>query len=229
VKSSTNPGVEDVVTVTVNAPPPPPPPALTGLSISGPSSVTLEAGDSLDLNVAPVPADAPLGTVDWLSDNPAIASVNGDGLVVGTSAGQTSIRVKSSTNASIEGVVPVTVNAPAPPPPPPPPALTGLTITGPSPATLEAGGSLDLDVAPVPADAPIGAVVWASSDTTIATVNAAGVVQALLIGDVQISVSSDGVPAAQILVSVQPPMAELDPDTETPLEGDDSSGNTQEE
>ncbi|WP_425548636.1 Ig-like domain-containing protein, partial [Allohahella marinimesophila] len=118
------------------------PPTVSALRISGVTSLQLGAG-TVQLTAVASPQNADTGILTWSSDNPEIASVNDNGVVVGNSVGQTSIRVKSSTNAGIEGVVTVTVTAP------PPPALTGLSISGPSSVTLEVGGSLDLNVASV--------------------------------------------------------------------------------
>ncbi len=193
------------------------PPAVSGLRIDGVTSLQVGAG-TVQLTAVASPTNADTGTLTWSSDNPNIASVDQNGVLIGNSAGQTTIRVRSSTNASVEGVVPVTVTAQTPPP------VTGLRIIGESPAVITSNQIIDYDVEPVPAEAQLGPVRWTSSNESIATVNpGTGQVQPVNGGVVTISVFLDGVagvPPATASVTIEPAIS--GPDLGAPVEGDDS-------
>lgn len=75
-----------------------------------PEQVTLEAGQSTQLEVNLEPADATNVTYSWLSDDPNVAAVNGKGLVTGKAEGSTMVSVTAVTvMGNIEKRVKVTV------------------------------------------------------------------------------------------------------------------------
>ena len=84
--------------------------------------------------------------------------------------------------------------------------VTKITITPPSSVDLTAGGgTMALAVAVEPANATDKTVTWSSSDNTIATVSATGVITGLKEGTVIITATSkDGKIAAQYTITVKP-------------------------
>jgi uncharacterized protein YjdB len=75
-----------------------------------------------------------------------------------------------------------------PEPPPEPPELLGISVT-PATADLVVGGTVQLVVAPEPADAELTGPTAASSDSLIATVDAALLVTALAPGEANVTVT----------------------------------------
>jgi uncharacterized protein YjdB len=78
----------------------------TGLNISTPA-VTLEVGETLQVEATVVPENATYKNINWETANPNIATVN-NGLITGVSVGNTSISVYTE-KMKITRVIPVTV------------------------------------------------------------------------------------------------------------------------
>ena len=72
-------------------------PALTSISLSGLDN-PIEKGCYGVLKAAPVPADAPLGTVVWTSSNENFATVSSSGLVTGVAVGSATITAFADAN-----------------------------------------------------------------------------------------------------------------------------------
>ena len=83
----------------------------------------------------------------------------------------------------------------------------------PKTSTIEVGDTVDLDETLLPADATHPAVVWSSSDTSVATVDANGVVTGVTVGRVIITATSGGISDTSIVevqsTEVIPPEATL--------------------
>jgi len=95
--------------------------AATGINIS-PSSLSLAAGNKQLLVVSAMPASATNQAVTWSSDNTAIATVDGQGVVTAVSVGSANIKAKKADSALMTNI-PITVT-------PPPTYAVGGSING---------------------------------------------------------------------------------------------------
>lgn len=147
---------------------------MTGITVS-PASATVKKGTTLQLNTAKAPADTTDTTaVTWTSSNPAVATVNANGVVTGVSVGTTTI---TASCAGFTSTATITVNNP----------LTGINLDK-AEATMNRGTTLKLNATKEPADAE-GEISWESSAPAVATVDANGVVTAVGKGTATITAS----------------------------------------
>ena len=137
-------------------------------------------------------------TVTWSSSNLAAATVDGAGLVRGVAAGTTVI---TATSGGVTQQATATVVA----------ASTPLPSITPATATIYIGGSTTLTA--VMRDASGTTVpttfVWFSGNTSIATVDANGVVTGIGAGEVTITASADGKSTSAQVTVVRVPVANV--------------------
>lgn len=86
---------------------------VTGVSVS-PPTLNINAGSTAQLSKTIAPANATNQDVTWSSNNPAVATVNGSGLVTAVSAGTATITV-TTANGNHTATTAVTVNTATPP------------------------------------------------------------------------------------------------------------------
>jgi len=134
-----------------------------GLSLS-PANMTLSVGDNQTIS----PSNE-VGGVAWASSNAAVATVDASGKV--TAVAQGTATITSTDGAGCTATVSVTVNL----------AICKIYVT-PSSASVDIGATTVL----FDHDA-WGAVVWNSSDPSVATVNAWGVVTGKSVGSATIT------------------------------------------
>ncbi|MBW3078581.1 SpaA isopeptide-forming pilin-related protein [Bifidobacterium simiiventris] len=159
------------------------------------TSVTIMSGDktvhSLAMNIgetfgltASVAPNGASQAVTWSSTDSTVVDVNSSGGVIALAAGTATVKACSVSDKTVCGSVTVTVNAPS---------VNSITIRDSSGAPVEAddtlnmktGGTLTLTAVVDPANVK---AVWSSSDTTVATVNAAsGIVTGVDTGTVTIT------------------------------------------
>jgi uncharacterized protein YjdB len=132
----------------------------TGQLIAG-ATLALQAS-VLDANGTTIPGVG----VTWGSSATAIATVNSSGLVTAVSSGQATI---TATGGGVSGTATITVGT------------LSLGVT-PTVSTMLAGNTLTLNVS-----GALGAVTWQSSNTSIATVSATGVVTGIFPGRVVVT------------------------------------------
>jgi len=183
---------------------------VTGVTLA-PSNVVLLAGSVLQLNATIAPANASNRDLLWASSDSSVAIVSPTGLIAGMRAGTANITVRTvdgvRTATSTVSVTAVSV--------------TGVTLT-PVSATIQAGTSQQLTATVVPENASDRSVTWSSSNTSVATVSATGLVTGVRSGAATITVRTvDGVRTATSAVTVTgtgPPVL-TEPDTITqPIE-----------
>src|SRR6218665_707384 len=136
------------------------------LTLPATASVTVNATVTLTPVITPADADKSL---TWTSNENNIASV-AEGVVTGKSPGTATITAVSKSNPTKSAACAVTVSAvPVP--------LTALGVS-PASASLLVNGELRLNAVFTPENTTDRAVTWTSSDETVATVDANGLVKA---------------------------------------------------
>ena len=148
---------------------------VTGISISGPSSV--KVGEKITLRASVTPADAAIRSVSWSSSNSSVATVSDSGVVKGVKGGSAKITCKANDGSGVSNSVTITVVAPS--------KVTGISISGPS--SVKVGEKITLRASVTPADAAIRSVSWSSSNSSVATVSDSGVVKGVKGGSAKIT------------------------------------------
>lgn len=135
----------------------------------------------------------------WSSSNSAVATVDQSGVVVSHSVGTANI---AASTQGVSGVATITVEL----------APIASVVIAPSQATLRVNTTLQLaDTAIDAAGAPITgqAATWASNNTSVATVDAAGLVIARAVGTARISATVSGVTGSTTITVTLVPIASI--------------------
>jgi predicted outer membrane repeat protein len=141
-------------------------------------------GSTLALTVTVVTRNGGIEAVMWSSDRSDTATVSSTGVVTGSSAGEAQITATSALDASKSDTVTITVA-----PPPAAPAVLSVAID-PGERSVLVGETLPLSASVVSVGGASESVTWMSHDTGTATVDAAGVVTGLTIGEALITATS---------------------------------------
>lgn len=168
-----------------------------------PSEGTVTVGANLQLRATPVDAAGNTlagRTITWTSSANAVATVSSSGLVVGLSAGTTTITATSEGKSGTASIMVTLV------------PIADITIA-PSTATIGAGTILQLAATLRDAKGNVlggRTVSWSSDQPTIASVSESGVVTGLTPGAARITAAADG-KAATALITVTPvPIVSID-------------------
>lgn len=151
--------------------------AVTGLSLNK-STIRIEVGDKFNLKATVKPTDATNKTVSWKSASSSIASVSSSGVVKGKKLGTTTITV-TTADGNFKKTCKVEVVK----------KVTGVELDRVS-ATIYLGKTLTLNAQVNPSGASNPAVIFTSSDKSIATVSSSGVVTPVKPGTVTITVTT---------------------------------------
>lgn len=190
-------------------------------------AMTLKVGTGdLAARVTMLPDTAVNKNEIWTSSQPDVATVDNEGWVIGHKAGNTIITVKSEDNPSVFAVILVTVTDSTVPTVTTstttstttttstatvPPATTTTTTApiaveeikfGNSEVTLEAGTTYVPILAISPLNATDVKLVWASSNSSVATVSEKGVITAVGEGICYVTVSSAANPAVMAVAII---------------------------
>lgn len=159
------------------------------------TDLKLEVGQTADVTATIKPANATVQTVEWLVGDTKIATVN-KGQIKAISAGETSV------TASCDGVTAsckITVSAPVY-------KVTGVSLNK-SSLTLNEKATAQLSATVSPSNATNKAVIWSSSEESVATVSSSGLVTAISEGQSTITVTTvDGSKTATCVVKVEAPV-----------------------
>ena len=153
-------------------------PAVTGLTLER-TSAAMVRGETLELLVTLQPDDAYLKSVLWTSDNPDVATVDGNGIITAISAGTATITAKAG---KITATCVITVTVP----------VSSVTLDKTTLALTE-GETYKLTATVSPEDATNQGISWRSSDSRVATVDDNGLVTAIGAGTATVTVTmADG-------------------------------------
>ncbi|MFH6602414.1 Ig-like domain-containing protein [Maribacter algicola] len=179
-------------------------------------SITIVEGGTQSLTATVTPSDATDQTVDWVSADLSIATVDNTGTVTGVSEGTTTVTV-TTTDGGFSDSVTILVEAATVP-------VTGLDIA-PETLSIREGDVKSLIATIIPVDATDQTIDWSSSDTDIAIVDSSGRVTGILAGTATITgKTSDGGFTDTTTVVVEPALVPvtgvgLDPSSLTVSEG----------
>ena len=154
--------------------------AVTGVTIDNGATADVDVGNTLQLTATVLPANATNKAITWSTSNPAAATVSATGLVTGVGNGTGII---SATTVDGGFVANITISVAVPHI-----AVTGVTIT--EGASGSVVNTKQLTAVVAPANATVKTVSWASSDATVASVSATGLVKALKPGTANIVVTT---------------------------------------
>ena len=168
--------------------------AVKTLTLS-PDSYAVAIRDTVQIGVVVTPEDASTDCFEWSSSDPAVATVDQNGIVTAVSDGYATITAKvpyGSVSASCT-ISAYTVNA------------NGVTIAD-GENILAVGESIDLDPVFDPVNTTNQNVIWSSSNETIASVDDDGVVTGHKQGTVTITVQTEdgGFTATKDITVIQP-------------------------
>ena len=138
--------------------------AVTGITLD-PEEVTVVEGETAEIKAVITPDNATNKAVRWNITNPGIASVDENGVVTGIAEGTTWL-IASTVDSGYVAFAKVTVKASH---------IPVITLNK-TETTIRVGKTETLTATVTPEDATDPTITWSSSDTSIATVDANGVV-----------------------------------------------------
>ncbi|MBR4444549.1 MAG: Ig-like domain-containing protein, partial [Solobacterium sp.] len=160
-----NPGTVEDLLVNVNQSVPTPV-NVTSLTLST-TDLTVVEGETAEVTATIEPENATNKDVRWITTNPGIASVDENGVVTGVALGSTWL-VATTVDGGFTGLCKVTVVSKHIP-------VTAITLNK-TETTIRVGKTETLTATVTPEDATDPTITWSSSDTSVATVDANGVV-----------------------------------------------------
>ena len=141
-------------------------PGVTSIAFVAPPS-KLKSGEFASLAVAILPADA-RQDVTWSTSSSRIVSVTSSGVVKGVNPGTATITATAKDGSGKKAVVKITVYRPV--------SKVKLNKTA---GSLIIGKTVQLTATISPSNATSKAIIWTTSDATVATVNSKGLVTAI--------------------------------------------------
>lgn len=162
-------------------------------------AVSLQVGATFAFVANVSPETATNKGISWSSDNTTIASIDEKGVVTALSLGKAIITVTSEDGSGV--IATATVNViPTP--------AESISIQPPASTEFKVGEIISLTADVLPENASDKSVVWSSSDSKIATVNAKGEVSAINVGSVVIKATNSAGISSEISLTVIPTLAE---------------------
>lgn|ERR1041385_3793119 len=186
-------GTSDTATVTVQQLP-------VASVLVTPAVVSVLIGAGAQLTATPQDANGnPLSgrTVNWSTSDAAVATVSSSGLVTGVTAGSATV---TATSEGQSGTSAVTVSA----------VPVASVSVSPTSASLQTGQTIQLAATPKDASGnPLSGrvVTWATSNASVATVSANGLVTGGAAGSATITATSEGKSATSAITVTSVPVA----------------------
>ena len=215
-------GVSDTATVTVTLAP------VAVVSVAPPTA-TIVVGATVQLQATTTDSAGNVltgRTITWSSNNGAVATVSGSGLVTASATGSATI---TATSGGQSGTASITVSSVP---------VASVTVS-PASVSLQTGQTAQLTATPKDANGnplPGRVVTWSSSDATIAKVSGGGLVTAGLGGSATVTATSEGqsatatvtvtfVPVASVTVSPASATLQVGQTTQLTATPKDANGN----
>ena len=148
---------------------------VSGLTLNR-TSITLDAGQNVQLVGSVTPSNATNPNLEWSSDNPSVAIVNPGGFVIAVNPGTARISAVSHNGHAAVCLVTVTRK------------VKSISINGATTMTAKTSTQLTAEISP--SNAEYKDINWSSSNTSIATVGNDGVVKAISTGTVTITAAA---------------------------------------
>ena len=168
---------------------------VTNIEIS-PSTLSLFVGAKEQISAAATPSNSTNKDIAWFSSDCNVATVNNEGIVTAIAVGNVTITCVAKDGSGVKATCAVTVKQP----------VTSITLSS-SSLTLTKGATQKLSATVSPTTASNNSVIWSSSNTTVATVSADGLVTAVAAGSATITCTAkdgSGVKATCAVTVKQP-------------------------
>ncbi|MCR5792606.1 MAG: Ig-like domain-containing protein [Lachnospiraceae bacterium] len=190
IRATTDNGFYDRAEVTVTL-------AASGINVKS-KNITINATDKYDLEPKPIPANSTETVFSWTTWNAAVATVNENGVITGVSAGTTFVYGVTKKGSLV--MVQVTVKD----------KVGSLTLNAKT-KTVVIGDTAQLTANILPTNATNKKVTWVSSDPSICTVSATGLLKGKKGGSVIVTCTSQDNKACSdtCLVTVVEPVMDL--------------------
>ena len=154
---------------------------VTGITVT-PATQSLPVGGTVQLSATVAPANATDKTYEWSTDDETVATVDADGLVTALKIGTCTIKATAKDGSNVVGSCAITVAATP---------VSSISVL-PATATLYVGGDTQtLTASVLPNDATDKTYTWSSTDETVATVSAEGVVTPVKAGTCTIKATAN--------------------------------------
>ena len=151
--------------------------SVTSISVTGEMEMT--TGDTQTLTLRVTPDHATDKNVTWSTNDENIATVDASGVVNAVKVGNVNITATASDGSGVTGTFSISVN---------PILVSAIVVNGKAEMTI--GTTQTLTAAITPNNAANKDFTWSSSDGAIATVGASGVVNAVKVGNVNITATA---------------------------------------
>ena len=152
---------------------------VSSITIS-PETTTIEVGETKQLTAAVLPNDAENKEIEWSSSDTSVATVDANGLVTGVASGEVTITATAKDGSRVTGTAQVTVST----------GLVESIAVKPYTCEIEVGSKKQLTATVSPSDADNKEVEWSSSNTSVATVDANGLVTGVAAGEATITATA---------------------------------------
>lgn len=149
--------------------------AITGFELNK-TDVQLRIGETQQLIGIITPEEAAIGQITWTSDNEAAATVSTDGLVTAVAVGEATITATVENRTATCKVTVISSDVESI-------QLNKIELE------LAVGASEKLEATVSPEDADASAMIWSSSDESVATVSEDGTITAVALGEADITAS----------------------------------------
>ena len=141
---------------------------VTKITLSSTSLSLTVGGGNGNLAAVVSPSNATDKSLTWVSSQPSVATVSNDGIVTPVSGGTTTITAMANDGSGVKASCTVTVTVP----------VSSITLSS-NTLSLFVGKTSQLTASVSPSTATNKSVTWSTSNSSIATVSAEGVVKAV--------------------------------------------------